>query len=145
MEPEYSLPHSQVPAHLSLSWPRSIHSLPPSSHLLKIHLNIILPSTHGSSKWSLSLRFPLQNAVYTSFLHHACFMLRASNSSRFVQPSDLCSLVKYYCGSFFHWKLCFWGQAVRKYQGRKVNGTVLRNWWVRYVSPSIEAYKCVRM
>jgi hypothetical protein len=30
----------------------------PSSHFLKIHLNIILTSRPGSSKWSLSLRFP---------------------------------------------------------------------------------------
>ena len=38
----------------------------PTFHLLKIHRNIILPSTPGSPQWSLSHRFPNQNPVHPS-------------------------------------------------------------------------------
>ena len=50
----------------------------PTFHSLKIHLNIILPFTPGSSKWSLSLRFPHQSPVNTSPLPHKCYMLHSS-------------------------------------------------------------------
>jgi len=58
--------------HLSLSSARSIKPILPSH--LKIHLNIILPTMPGSHRWSLTLRFPHQNPVYTSpppYLLHA--------------------------------------------------------------------------
>jgi len=74
MEPKVSLPHSQVPT--ICPYPGPEWSSPcPTYHFLKIHLNIILPTMPGSSKWSPSLRFPYQNPVYTSPLPHTCYIL----------------------------------------------------------------------
>ena len=69
MESEDSLRHSQVSDILSQLEPFHI----PTTHFLKIHLNIILLSTPGSSMWSLSLSLPDQ-ILYTLLL----FSVRAS-------------------------------------------------------------------
>ena len=61
----------------------------PSSHFLKIHLNVILQSMPGSSTWCLSLRFPHQNPEYTSPLYRKCYMPRPSHSSRFYHPNNI--------------------------------------------------------
>ena len=82
MECEGSLPHTQVPA--TCPYPVPARSSPnPTSYFLKIHLNIILPSTSGSLRWSLSFRLPYQNPVYASPLPHTRYTPRPTHSSRF--------------------------------------------------------------
>ena len=70
-----------------LSQINSVHT--PTSHFLKSYLNIILPSTPRSSEWSLSLRLPQQNSVYTSALSHACYLLGLFYSLRFDHPKRI--------------------------------------------------------
>ena len=88
MDPECSLPHSQVPATCPYHEPDTFSpSLP--SHILKIHLNIILPSTPVPSKWSFSRRLNHQNPEYTYLLPHTCYMPRPSHFSRFDHPNNI--------------------------------------------------------
>jgi len=65
-----------------LSQINPVHTL--TIHFLKIHLNIILPSTPGSSTRSLSLIFSHQNPVYTSTLSHTRYMPSPSQSLRVI-------------------------------------------------------------
>lgn len=57
---------STTVCHLSYPQPDPFHAL--ISNFLMIHLNIILPSNPGSSKWFNFLRF-LTKTVYTPFLY----------------------------------------------------------------------------
>jgi len=63
MEPEASLPHSQVPA--TCPYPEPARSSPsPTSQFLKTHLNIILPPMPGLPSGLLPSGFPT-NTLYT--------------------------------------------------------------------------------
>ena len=85
-----------------------IHKIPPTivpilskispiqapCHFLKTHFIIILPSRPRSSKFSLSFRFPNQNAIYTSNHTHMGHMPRPSHSSWLDHPNNVWWRVK---------------------------------------------------
>jgi hypothetical protein len=75
MEPEGSLPHSQVPTTCPYTEPAQ-SSPYPHTHFMKINLNIIPPPMLGGPQWSLTLRSP----------HHNLEKGRTINSARY---SDL--------------------------------------------------------
>ena len=88
MEPEGSLPHPEVPA--TCPYPEPARSSPiPTSHFLKTHLIIILPSVPGSPKCSLSLTFPHQNPICAFPVPHTPYMHSPSHSSRFYHTKNI--------------------------------------------------------
>ena len=71
MEHKSPLPHSQQRA--TCPYPEPDRSSPcPSSHFLEINLNIKLPSTSGSSKWSFPSNFPTKPCMHLSPTHATC-------------------------------------------------------------------------
>ena len=89
MEPEVSLPHSQVPTICSYPEPARSGPYPHIPLPEDIHLNIILPSVPGSPQWSLSLRFIHQNPVHASPLLHTRHMPCQSYSSEFCHSHNI--------------------------------------------------------
>ena len=77
--------HKRPPPVPILSQINPVHASP--SHFLKIHFNIILPSTLGSSKWSPSLGSPTK--ILYAPLPHNSHMPRPSHSSWFGHLNNL--------------------------------------------------------
>ena len=88
--------------------------LVPTSHFLKIHLYSILPSTPGSSKWSLSFRFLHQIPVYTySPLPHTCYMHHRASFA----------ILQYICNSTLHVNITLimiQGENIMRFSGERI-------------------------
>ena len=60
-----------------------------TSHFLKIHHNIILPSTPGSPKWFFPSDFPIKPCIRLFCpLPHSGYIPRPSHLSRFYYPKN---------------------------------------------------------
>ena len=83
---QYRIHNSSPPVPI-VSQSNSVHAS--AFYFLKIQFNIILFSTPMSSKWSLSIRCPYQNPVYTSTVAHTCHLAGPSRASWFDRPNNI--------------------------------------------------------
>jgi len=79
--------HKRPPPVSILGQPNPVHI--PTSHLLKIHPNIIHPSMPRSPQWSSSLRSPQQDPIHPHLLTHTHHMPSPSHFSRFYHPHNI--------------------------------------------------------
>jgi len=90
------------PPHVSiLGQPNPVHI--PTSHVLKIHPNIIHPSTPRSPHWFPSLRFPQQDPIHPPLLTHTCHM---PSPMTVLHQSEYCYKklgIKYHKGILLGW------------------------------------------
>jgi len=103
MEPEGSLPHSQQPA-ICPCPQRDQSNLCSSSHFLKTHFNITLPSALSFSKWSRSFKLTTKT-LYAPHFPHTCHLPRPSHSSWFNHSNNnLWAVITYHdvprCAAF---------------------------------------------
>ena len=118
MQPEVSLPHSQLPATCPYPQPASTS---PNPHIpLPKDLSL---STPGPPKWPLSLTFPYQNTVYASPLSHTHYIPSPSHSSPFYHPNSIGYMNLEIRKRKFRWI----GHTLRKEEGEVPKAALLWN------------------
>jgi len=83
--------HNSPPVAPILSQMNPVHTFP--RYFLKIHFNIILPTTSMPSAWSLPFRF-LNQRIIKIYLSHSCYMARPSHPPWFDHPNHICWRLK---------------------------------------------------
>jgi len=92
MEPEDLLPYLQgSPVEHILNHMQPVHTFPP--FFLKVHFNIIFPSTAGPSKLSLPFRISNQNIICLSYLSYACYMPRTFHPPWYLMKRKIVKLL----------------------------------------------------
>ena len=102
MEPGSSLPHSQQSTTYPYPEPDQLSPNSPS-YFLKVHFNIILPSTKGLPIGLFHLGFPSSILHISSILPHTCYMPRPSHSKLFDHSNNVwwgIQIMKFSCHLF---------------------------------------------